>query len=141
MMTEEMKSKLKHLVVTHEDYRKYPYVDSVGRISIGIGYNLSDRGISDKWINSQYEADVAFFYQELSDTFPWFGSLNDARKIALIDMCFMGFKKFCEFKLMLRAFCIRDYKTAAFELLHSEWAKEVKGRAIDLAKIIETGIL
>jgi hypothetical protein len=39
--------------VQHEEFRNFPYIDSVGKITIGIGFNLSDRGIDDEWINKQ----------------------------------------------------------------------------------------
>ena len=139
MMTDAMKAKLKHLVVEHEGYSKVLYSDSVGKMSIGIGYNISDRGMTDKWINDQYAADVDYFYTCICHDYPWFKSLDEARQIALLDMCFMGFKKFCGFKLMLDALEREDYKTAAFELLHSNWAIQVKNRATQLADIILTG--
>ena len=35
------------LIEHHEGRRAFPYYDSVGKISIGIGRNLADRGLSD----------------------------------------------------------------------------------------------
>jgi len=32
-----------------------------------------------------------------------------------------------------------DYKRAAFEMLNSKWAEQVKGRAVDLAQGMLTG--
>lgn len=139
MMSESMKANLKHLVVEHEGFEQFPYTDTVGKITIGIGYNLSDRGMSNEWINSQYDIDVNYFYSQLNDNFHWFKNLNEARQIALIDMCFMGFKKLCEFKKMLAALELGNYKEASAQMLHSKWAAQVKGRAVTLAKMIETG--
>src|SRR2546427_7676812 len=36
-------------------YEKFPYVDTVGKVTIGIGYNLTDRGMPDEWINTRSE--------------------------------------------------------------------------------------
>jgi GH24 family phage-related lysozyme (muramidase) len=35
------------LIEHHEGRRAFPWYDSAGKISIGIGRNLSDRGLSD----------------------------------------------------------------------------------------------
>ena len=138
-MTPEMLTKLRKSIVEHEKYCKFPYIDTVGKITIGIGFNLTDRGIDDEWINRQYQMDISFFYNKLSN-FPWFIELNPDRQIALIDMCFMGWQKFLEFKEMISAFEKHDYQKAAFEMLNSEWAKQVKGRAATLAQVILTGV-
>lgn len=139
MMPEPMKLKLRHLLVEHEGYENFPYVDTVGKITIGIGYNLSDRGMPDSWINNQFEEDTRYFYNQLNDDFYWFKTLNDARQIALIDMCFMGYKKFKTFRKMLDALEQRNYSLAAREVIDSKWATQVKGRAQQIASIIEQG--
>jgi lysozyme len=138
-MTPEMMQKLRKSLVSHEEYRKYPYVDTVGKITIGIGYNLSDRGIDDEWINTQYLKDITYFYNQLS-SFPWFQSIGTDRQIVLIDMCFMGWKKFLEFEKMIEALSKLDYKQAAFEMIQSKWAEQVKGRAASLAQGMLTGV-
>src|ERR1041385_6252222 len=94
LMDQIYKANLRKLVVSHENIKQYPYLDSVNKITIGIGYNLSDRGLPESWINEQYEQDVTYFYNSLINDYPWFGELNDARQMVLIDMCFMGYTKF-----------------------------------------------
>lgn len=139
MMTTENLGKLKRSLVKHEGCEKFPYQDTVGKITIGIGYNLSDRGLPDEWINKQYEEDVSFFYQQLSANFPWFNQLNNDRQVVLIDMAFMGLKRFCGFKKMLDALQDHDYDQAADEMLASRWAEQAKGRAIELSNAMRTG--
>lgn len=138
-MTPEMLAKLRRSLIQHEGLEKFPYVDTVGKVTIGIGYNLTDRGISDEWINNQYNQDVDYFYQQLS-TFPWYSQLTSDRQIVLIDMCFMGWKKFLEFNKMIDAISQGDFKKAAFEMLNSEWAQQVNGRAASLAQGMLTGV-
>lgn len=138
MMTPEMMSKLRRSLIKHEDYRNAPYIDTVGKITIGIGYNLTDRHIDDDWINKQYLQDVNYFYNQLYE-FPWFKDLNTDRQIVLVDMSFMGWKKFLEFKNMLKALAVHNYSIAAGEMLNSEWAHQVKSRAIDLSYAMLTG--
>ena len=139
-MTPDMMAKLKRSLVLHEGFERHPYIDTVGKISIGIGYNLTDRGISDEWINSQYLEDVNYFYNQFSLKFPWFQDLSCDRQIILIDMAFMGWKKFLGFHKMIEALSKGDFKGAALEMLNSKWAEQVKGRADSLAHGMLTGV-
>lgn len=140
-MNAGMMSAAKQLLIKHEGYEKYPYTDTVGKITIGVGYNLTDRGLSDYWINAQLENDITYFYNFLNTTFGWFKSLNDPRQIALVDMCFMGAKNFITFKKMLAALAEKNYYLAAKEMLDSKWAKQVGNRAQELAEMIKTGTI
>jgi lysozyme len=139
-MTDEMFAKLKRSLIAHEDYKKLPYVDTLGKITIGIGYNLSDRGLSDDWINNQFQEDVNYFYDQLTSTFAWYQHLTTDRQIVLIDMAFIGWKKFLTFNKMLDALSRGDYTLASKEMLDSKWAEQVKSRATDLAHGMLTGV-
>lgn len=138
-MTPDMALKLKRSLVLHESRENFPYIDTVGKITIGIGYNLSDRGIDDAWIDTQYQADVNFFLSKFSE-FDWWDMLNTDRQIVLIDMAFMGWKKFLEFEKLIDALAAGDYDAAAREMLNSEWAQQVKGRATLLSNAMLTGV-
>jgi lysozyme len=139
MMTDEMQIKLKRSLIEHEGLKEFPYVDTLGNVTIGIGYNLSSRGLPDAWINVQYNQDVQYFYEQLC-TFPWYLSLNQDRQIILIDMAFMGWKRFLGFTEMIAALERKDYLTASHEMLNSEWALEVKNRATELAAGMLSGV-
>lgn len=139
-MTPDMFAKLKRSLILHEGLRNLPYVDTLGNITIGIGYNLSARGLDDDWINSQYSHDVDYFYNQLNSDYIWFANLDTDRQIVLVDMCFMGYKKFQEFTEMLAALASADYVEAARQMLASEWATQVKGRALQLAQAMSSGI-
>ena len=128
MMPLTMKDNLKRVIVDHEDRKKFPYVDTKGNITIGIGYNLTGRGMPDQWIDEQYDNDVNNLYNQLSQDFSWYDALCEPRKIVLIDMCFMGYEKFKKFHNMINALSIGDYKTAADEMINSEWANDVGAR-------------
>lgn len=139
-MTPEMLTKLRQSLIAHEGYKKFPYTDSVGKVTIGIGYNLTDRGLPDEWINHQFESDVGYFYSQMMCDFPWFRELNIDRQIILCDMAFMGYKHFLSFKKMIAALEEKDYHRAALEMLNSKWADQVKGRATQLASAMITGV-
>ena len=140
MMTQDMQNKLRLSLIKHEGYRDRPYVDHRGNITIGIGYNLALRGIPRSCINDQFWKDCGYFYDQLSE-YDWFNRLNDDRKVVLIDMAYnLGLLNFLEFKRMIGALQIEDYETAASEMLNSNWATQVKGRAEELATAMRMGI-
>lgn len=131
-MTDLFFQKLKRSLIKHEGYEKFIYTDTKGKLTGGIGYNFTDRGLSDDWINKQFQEDADYFYNQLMQ-YQWFQRLNSDRKIVLIDMAFMGLKKFLEFKKMIAALQNDDYASAAKEMLNSKWASDVGQRAKDLA--------
>lgn len=138
MMDTDMMIKLKRSIVNHEGIKRFPYTDTMGNITIGIGYNLTNRGIEDEWINKHYLEDINYFYSQLSE-FPWFHRLNEDRQIVLIDMAFMGWRHFMAFHKMITALEEEDYDKAAKEMLDSKWAMQVKLRAITLADAMRSG--
>lgn len=135
-----MFAKLKRSLIIHEGLRTHPYTDTRGNITIGIGYNLTSRGIDADWIDNQYAKDINYFYTTLSNEYDWFKHLNEDRQIILIDMCFMGYKRFQGFTKMLAALSDQNFDEAAREMMNSEWAHEVGGRAVSLAYGMKTGV-
>ncbi len=140
-MTPDMKVKLKALLIKHEDLKDKPYTDSLGNLTIGIGRNLTGRGVLPDEINLMFDNDSGYFYEFLSKNFEWFNQLNEARQCALVDMCFMGTNSFLEFHKMISALELGNFELAANEIVNSHYEKEVHQRAHDLAEIIRTGEL
>lgn len=128
MMPTSLRQNLKVKIPEHEGREKFPYVDTLGNITIGIGYNLTARGVTDAWIDQEFDNDIDYFYNQLTIDYPWYQELTEARQLVLIDMAFMGYKKLQQFTNMFEAINRKDFKTAAEEILNSKWAKEVKER-------------
>ena len=140
MLTSEGKLKLKQLLVKHESYKQFPYTDITGHLSIGIGRNLSDRGISTSEAFYLLDEDIMYFTGKLNHFLKFFSKLDENRQIALIDMCFnVGVQGFLNFTQMILALEAHDYPRAANEMLNSKWAEQVGDRAIALANIVRTG--
>lgn len=141
-MTPESRQKLRSLLLQHESFRQYPYSDTTGHLTIGIGRNLSDRGISQAEAFNLLDDDVLYFSSKLSQLCVYFDDLDENRKIALIDMCFnLGVNGFLAFRDMHACLENRDYIGASKAMLDSKWAEQVGQRAITLAYIIKTGEL
>jgi lysozyme len=141
-MTPEGRQKLKGLLTQHESYRKFPYSDITGHLTVGIGRNLSDRGISLTEASYLLDDDIIYFYSRLSSLLHFFTQLDENRQIALVDMCFnLGVQGFLNFKNMILALESGDYERAAKEMLDSKWAEQVGARADTLSNIVRTGEL
>jgi lysozyme len=128
-------------LVRDEGVRLFPYVDTVGKITIGIGRNLSDGGISRQEAIQLLANDVENAAAHLQRALPWTQGLDDVRHAALVNMTFnMGIGRLCDFTKMIAALRVEDWKTARNEMLDSQWAKQVGARAQRLAIQIETGV-
>lgn len=139
-MTPENKQKLKNLLLMHESYKQFPYVDTTGHLTIGIGRNLNDRGLSTGEAMYLLDEDILYFTSKLNLYLKFFKELNEARQIALVDMCFnLGLQGILNFKDMMIALEYGDYERAEQEMLDSKWAGQVGERAVCLARIIRTG--
>jgi len=139
-MTPEAKIRLKGLLVAHETYKQFPYADSTGHLSIGIGRNLTDRGISTTEALQLLDDDIIYFNSKLAHHLNCFSNLNESRQIALIDMAFnLGIQGFLGFHNMISALEKGNYEDAATEMLESKWAQQVGERATTLANIIKSG--
>lgn len=117
-----------------EGLRLKPYIDTVGKITIGIGRNLTDGGITATEALSLCNNDLDTVEAELNSRFPWWTTLSEERREVLANMCFnMGIGKLFGFQNMLTALKAGDYETAAAEMLNSGWASQVGDRAKRLA--------
>ena len=134
--------KLLDMLKRHEGVRSHVYLCSAGYETIGVGRNISNTGMGlfDDEVDYLLENDIARVIKELSLEYPWFTDLDDVRKDAIIDISFnLGATRLRGFRLALAAMEVADYTLAAKEFLDSKWSRDVKGRAHELASMIETG--
>ena len=138
MKSEDMEA-LRQQLILHENLRLFPYVDTVGKTSIGIGRNLTDRGISHAEARVLLDNDINSVLDDLT-VFPWFSLLDAVRQRVFVDLCFnMGLNRLMGFEKMLAASVAGQWETAATELLNSRYAQQVGDRAVRLATMLRTG--
>ena len=133
------RSEIYQLLTRHEGSRNFPYLDTEGKLTIGVGHNLTDGGVSQAVINLILKEDVD---NAESDCFklPFYSSLSDTRKLVLVSMVFnIGLPRLYGFKKFLAAMQIKDYITASKEMMDSKWAKQVGYRAQELADMMLEG--
>jgi len=127
-------------LLRHEGLRLKPYRDSVGKLTIGVGRNLDDVGISESEAMLLLEHDIARAEGAVTARLPWVGMLDQTRKNVLVNMAFnMGINNLLLFQRFLSATAMGDWELAAKEMLDSLWAKQVGKRAIELAEIMRSG--
>lgn len=109
-----------------EAVRLKPYRDSVGKLTIGVGRNLDDVGITSEEADYLLENDIGRAMAELDRALPWWRELSEARQRALLNMAFnMGVPRLLKFWGMLGALQAGDYDRAALEAFDSRWALQV----------------
>lgn len=130
------KVELKAWIKSYEGFDAKPYVDSVGKLTIGFGRNLEDNGISALEADYLFNNDLERTIEELKE-YPWYMSSPESCQNGLINMCFnLGITKLLTFKKMISSLNDKDYKKAAIEALNSKWAYQVGKRAKDIALMI-----
>jgi len=131
--------KVKEQLKRHEGLELKPYMCTSGKLTIGYGRNLEDKGISEKEADSMLTEDIIDVYESLNQ-FEWFAVLDKARAGVLVNMTFnIGFNGIQKFIKMINALSLKDYELAAKEMLDSRWARQVGGRATELAEQMRTG--
>lgn len=125
-----------------EAIKQYPYTDTDGKLTIGIGRNLTDQGISQDEIDLLLTNDLAHAEDDaralLSDAV--FDGLSDVRKAVMVNMAFnLGLPRLRKFVVFLAAVKDGRYQDASAAMLDSKWAAEVKDRATELSGLMASG--
>ena len=123
-------------LVRDEGLKLEIYKCTAGKITIGVGRNIEDRGITTSEARLLLANDVDIISDELTNNFPWWVSMPEPAQRALANMAFnLGVPRLSQFKNMLAALEKGDYNVAAKEALDSNWAKQVGDRANRIAKV------
>lgn len=125
---------LRDQLLRHEGLRLKPYRDTVGRLTVGVGRNLDDVGISHEEAMLLLEHDITRARDGCEAAFPWFVGLSPERQAVLVNMAFnLGLGGLIRFRKMLACLETGNYEGAAVEMLDSAWAVQVGKRATELA--------
>lgn len=145
----------------HERREMRVYKDPLGVPTIGEGINMLDSDVPRLCANcgANYDrllsgadaltgAQADYLYEQkaiqtvewLTKLFPAFFTYTQPRQIALLDMGYnLGEPKFRQFRMMISAILEGNWAEAAAQALHSLWADEVKGRAVEDAHALVEG--
>lgn len=132
--------RLRQDVLHDEGLRLKPYTDTVGKLTIGVGRNLDDVGISEAEALLMLEHDLERVMADLDRNIPWWRRLSEGRQRALVNMGFnLGWPRLSGFRKMLAALKAGDVQRAGAEALDSRWSAQVGARSHRLAKLLREG--
>jgi lysozyme len=139
----------KALIERHEGRRLKAYDDATGKpvksgdtvrghVTIGVGRNIGQRGLSDAEVDIMLANDLADG-EAAAAAFagPAWEKLNDVRKAVVIDMAHhLGMPKLMMFARARRAVQDGDFDAAASEMLDSDAARKHLVRWAELADLM-----
>ena len=133
---------LKEMLTLHEGRKKFPYHCTARKISIGIGHNLTDRGIDSDIIDILFTRDLALAISDASDLFPNLYEIDSVRRDALIDMSFnFGKTSLGKFKQLRLAVAERNWPRSCWAARTSVWYVNPVGhpRKYRVTEMLKTG--
>lgn len=151
-LTPEESIIIEHLLMDDEGFESFPYFDCCGKsvkececipqgkLTIGVGRNIEDVGLSENEIQGLLSNDVKRVTLQIERNFSWFTKINTPRRIVIISMAFnMGMDRLKGFKKMIKSIESGDFSSASAEMLNSKWADQVGDRAHRLSAIMKRG--
>lgn len=130
--------KFKPMLKKYEGLRLKPYRCTAGKLTIGYGRNLDDRGITEEEADRLLHNDILLCSLQLDRDLPWWKHHPENVQMVLMDMCFnLGINGLLEFKRTLGYIRDQRYSAAAVEMLKSKWASQVGARAKELSVMIQ----
>ena len=133
---------LRDLIKQHEGVKLMPYRDSVGKLTIGVGHNLSDLGLPISIVENLFDHDLVNVMDSYCVIFDSAvrSELSYNRQLVLLVMIFnlgeMGFRRFAK---LIKAINSRNYNEAAAEMEDSKWFGQVGSRAVELQQMMIKG--
>jgi len=131
---------LEDQLIDHEGLELKPYQCTADKLTIGVGRNIEDRGITEDEARYLLKNDIKIVEDELLEKKPVVAGLDAVRQRVLVDMGFnLGIPTLLKFQNMWAAIEDEDFRLAADEAMDSRWAKQVGRRAERLCQAMATG--
>ena len=127
-------------LIEHEGMELMPYRCTAEKLTIGVGRNIEDRGISEDEARYLLANDIAIVEEEILKRQPVVSTLDPVRQRVLVDMAFnLGMPTLMKFQKMWDAIEEEDWDEASAQMLDSRWARQVGRRADRLADAMRSG--
>ena len=130
---------LQLMILHHEGKKAKPYWDNAEppRCTIGIGRNITDKGLSEDEIIHLFNNDLADAIEDVRHCFSCYDQLSRPRQMVLVDMAFnMGRTSLSKFVRFIGAVHRGDWPDAADEMQASKWYKQVGSRGKTLERMM-----
>ena len=130
--------KIKELIIKHEGLELKPYRCTAGKLTIGVGRNIEDVGISKGEAIFMLDNDIEICIKDMVELFPGWYQLSGNQQSVLINMRFnLGPGRFRKFKKMIAAVNDKNFERAANEMKDSLWYHQVGNRAVELVEMMK----
>jgi GH24 family phage-related lysozyme (muramidase) len=154
---------LSYNIPEHEGLRHTVYADTVGKPTVGYGFNMDSgiarkvwkqagipvafddvkngaAAISDAQAQALGQASQQIAIDDAKSLFPSLPDMSEGRQAALINLSYqLGKTKLSGFSEFRAAMNRGDHREAARKLLRSKYAKQTPNRARDIARLIISG--
>jgi lysozyme len=145
---------LREMLERHEGRKNRVYKCTAGKDTIGVGHNIDAKGlppdiesfledngyITDEMIDRLLDDDIEDAISDCKRLYPNLEDFGDVRMNALIDFVFnVGYgtaRKFVNTNKLINA---EKWEQASDSLLQSKYARQVKGRAKEIAEMLRWG--
>lgn len=129
------------MMIEDEGERLSVYVDTVGKLTIGIGHNLSDKPISKLVSRTMFMEDLADAIDDVHHVCSIYDELSRPRQLVMINLAFnLGRERLRKFVRFLNAVHQYDWNDAANEILNSKAARDLPTRYDRLAKMMREDV-
>lgn len=133
-------STLTQELMRDEGVKLKPYRCTAGKLTIGVGRNIEDNGISNEEAAFMLKADIKNCERDLDILLPGWKNFSDTRQRVLLNMVFnMGRVRLSGFAKFLACLKMNDFTGAADQMMDSAWAKQVGQRAVRLRDMMLRG--
>jgi lysozyme len=133
-------STLTQELMRDEGVKLKPYRCTAGKLTIGVGRNIEDNGISNEEAAFMLKADIKNCERDLDILLPGWKNFSDTRQRVLLNMVFnMGRARLSGFKKFLACLKMNDFTGAADQMMDSSWATQVGQRAVRLRDMMLRG--
>lgn len=127
-------------LIRDEDLRLKPYRCTAGKLTIGVGRNIDDRGITKAEAMYLLNNDLAICESELTAVLPGWRELSETRQRVMLNMVFnLGRDRLSKFTKFIACMKMNDFEGAAREMMDSAWATQVGQRAVRLRDMMLRG--
>lgn len=122
-----------------EGVRLKPYTDTAAKITIGVGRNLTDVGITQSEAEAMLDGDIRTAEAELDRAAAWWRNMPEPAQRGICNMQYnLGWPRLSQFSNMLAALATGRYNDAADHALDSAWARQVGARATRIAELFRS---
>jgi len=132
--------KIKDMMIRHEGLRLTPYRCTVNKLTLGVGRNIEDVGITKEEALFLLNNDINLCVTDLWDIFneiDEFSEIPENIQMVLVNMRFqLGPSRFRKFKKMIAAVKESNWPEMIIQMKDSRWYKQTTNRANDLISMV-----